>query len=58
MKMENARLPGIFWNWKFIKNELGQEERELRLEGIIAAESWYDDEITPKYFRDDLFSGS
>lgn len=39
-----------FWNW--IKNDEG--ETELRLEGVIAEESWWDDEISPKQFRDEL----
>lgn len=42
-----------FWNWL---EEGG--ERELRLEGIIAEESWFGDEITPKLFRDELNAGS
>ena len=42
--------------WDFAKNETG--ERELRLEGIIAEESWLDDEVTPKKFREEINSGS
>lgn len=42
-----------FWNW--IKNE---GERELRIDGVIAEESWFDDEISPKMFRDELNAGS
>ena len=41
-----------FWNW--IKNET---ERVLRIDGIIAENSWFDDEISPKQFRDELNSG-
>ena len=41
-----------FWNW--IKNE---GERELRIEGTIAEESWFDNEIDPKLFRSELNSG-
>ena len=33
-------------------------ERVLELYGTIAEESWFDDDITPKMFRDELFSGS
>jgi ATP-dependent Clp protease protease subunit len=40
-----------FWNW------LDGEIRELRLEGAIAEETWFGDEVTPKMFRDELFSG-
>lgn len=43
-----------FWNWA--KNE-DNGERVLRLEGIIAEESWWDDEISPKQFREELNSG-
>lgn len=33
-------------------------ERVLELYGTIATDSWYDDEVTPKMFHDELFSGS
>ena len=39
-------------------NEAGVEERVLELDGTIADESWFDDDITPKQFKDELFSGS
>lgn len=38
--------------WKFVKNESNQSE--LILEGVVASESWYGDEVTPKQFRDEL----
>ena len=41
--------------WNFIKNEDGG--RVLRFDGIIAAESWWGDEITPGVFRAELFAG-
>ena len=44
--------------WKWIKNELSPEERELRIDGVIASESWFDDDITPKMFREELNAGS
>ena len=34
------------------------EERVLELNGTIAEESWFDDDITPRMFKDELFSGS
>lgn len=37
--------------WKFAKAEAGNE---LILEGVIASESWWEDEVTPKMFRDEL----
>jgi len=44
-----------FWNW--VKNETGSE-RTLYLDGVIAEESWWEDDVTPKVFKDDLYSGS
>ena len=41
-----------------VTNEAGVEERVLELDGTIADESWFDDDITPKQFKDELFSGS
>jgi ATP-dependent Clp protease protease subunit len=43
-----------FWNW--VKNE-GSGERTLYFDGVIAAESWFDDDITPEVFRSELMSG-
>ena len=43
-----------FWNW--VKNE-DTGQRELYLEGVIAQESWFGDEVTPAAFKDDLTSG-
>lgn len=37
--------------WKWAKAEAGSE---LILDGVIASESWWDDEITPKMFREEL----
>lgn len=42
-----------FWNWK--NNE--DASRTLYLEGTIAEESWFGDEVTPKQFKSELFSG-
>lgn len=52
-----------FWNWKTIpvKNQETQEtvtERTLYLNGTIAEESWYEDEVTPKLFKEELMSGT
>jgi len=38
-----------FWNW--VRNEAG---RVLRLDGVIAEESWFGDDVTPRMFRDEL----
>ncbi|MBR0380320.1 MAG: Clp protease ClpP [Mogibacterium sp.] len=50
-----------FWNWKQIKNEdEGGEvvERVLEFYGTIADQTWYDDDITPAMFKEELFSGT
>lgn len=46
-----------FWNWQTVRNEAGEEQRELRIEGVIAEESWWGDEVTPGVFRDELMAG-
>lgn len=43
-----------FWNW--VRDD--GEERTLYLDGAIAEETWWNDEVTPKMFKDELFSGS
>ncbi|MBR3891441.1 MAG: Clp protease ClpP [Bacilli bacterium] len=46
-----------FWNWKNHQTMEGEEpERDLDINGTIAEESWFDDEITPEMFRQELFS--
>lgn len=42
-----------FWNW--VKNE-GADVRTLYLDGVIAEESWFDDDVTPQAFKADLFA--
>ena len=48
-----------FWAWKdiHVQNENETIERTLFLNGTIADESWFDDDITPALFRDELMSG-
>lgn len=41
-----------FWNW--MRNE--GSERTLYLDGVIAEESWFDDDITPAAFKVELLS--
>lgn len=43
-----------FWNW--VKNE--DATRTLFLEGVIAEESWFADDVTPAMFKEELFSGN
>lgn len=33
------------------------EERVLELNGTIAEESWFEDDVTPRMFKDELYSG-
>ena len=39
-RMKNNR---IFWNWK-------KDSNELYIDGVIAEESWFDREKTPRLF--------
>ena len=43
-----------FWDW--VKDET-TESRTLYLNGAIAEESWFDDDVTPQAFKADLFAG-
>lgn len=48
-----------FWQWKNeAAGESGEAVRVLELNGTIAEDSWFDDDITPKMFRDELFAGT
>lgn len=52
-----------FWNWKnrMVLNQetnLEQTERVLFLNGTIAEDSWFDDDVTPQLFKEELVSGS
>jgi len=47
-----------FWNWKNQADANPSEERVLELYGTIAEESWFDDDVTPQMFRDELFAGN
>lgn len=42
-----------FWNW--VRNS--DESRTLYLNGTIAEESWFDDDVTPAAFKAELLSG-
>ena len=42
-----------FWNWI---RDADTGERTLYLCGVIAEESWFDDDITPAMFKADLLS--
>ena len=48
-----------FWNWK---NSSSEDDplmpRELEIGGVIAEESWYDTDVEPKAFKDELNKGT
>ena len=44
-----------FWNW--VRND-DTGQRELWMNGVIAEESWLDDDITPAIFKEELHAGS
>ena len=43
-----------------VNQETGQEvdERILFMNGVIAEESWFDDDVTPALFKDELNAGT
>ena len=48
-----------FWKWKNqAQTETAPAERTLYLNGTIAEESWFDDDVTPQLFKDELMAGS
>ena len=48
-----------FWKWKNqMDPETQTESRTLFLNGTIAEESWFDDDITPALFKEELMAGS
>lgn len=42
-----------FWNW----TQTDAGERELRIEGVILDEDWFDEGVTPAAFREELMQG-
>ena len=50
--------PKKFWHWKNEADTEPETERVLELYGTIAEESWWDDDVTPQMFRDELFAGN
>ena len=51
-----------FWKWKnrTVTNQAAETpvtERTLFLNGTIAEESWFDDDVTPQIFKDELNAG-
>ncbi|AGU73010.1 edopeptidase clp [Streptococcus constellatus subsp. pharyngis C1050] len=62
MKERRKNLMKKFWKWKnqVMKNQNEEEviERILFLNGTIAEESWFDDDVTPQIFKDELNKGN
>lgn len=47
-----------FWNWRNQADDVNEPgSRILELYGTIASDSWFDDEVTPQMFKEELFAG-
>lgn len=47
-----------FWNWQNQADTDPSAERVLELNGTIAEDSWFDDDVTPAMFKEELFRGN
>ena len=47
-----------FWNWTNQTDNPKENGRTLFLNGTIADKSWYDDDVTPQLFKNDLYAES
>ena len=48
-----------FWKWtNQAETETIPVARTLHLNGTIAEESWFDDDVTPQLFKEELMAGS
>src|SRR5699024_11799839 len=58
-KRERRKTPmKKFWKWKNqAQTETAPAERTLYLNGTIAEESWFDDDVTPQLFKEELMAG-
>ena len=45
-----------FWNWTKTAPVDNGEQRTLHLEGIIAEQTWLDDDVTPALFKEELYA--
>lgn len=51
--------PKKFWRWtNLAATETTPAQRTLHLNGTIAEESWFDDDVTPQLFADELNAGN
>lgn len=46
-----------FWMWNRTEEQVEKPERTLVLRGVIAEDSWLDDEVTPELFKEELEAG-
>ena len=53
LERESPPAARRFWNW--VRNS--DESRTLYLNGTIAEESWFDDDVTPAMFKSELLAG-
>ena len=54
--MPKKEVKGMDKFWRWVKSEAGEKAvRTLHMEGYIAESSWFDDDITPKQFKTDLY---
>lgn len=56
MKKNNKKEIDRFWSWLTQQNEDG--ERTLYFDGVIAQESWFEDEVSPEQFKKELEAGT
>ena len=51
-----------FWSWAEpacqVRDETAPDARTLYLDGVIAEDSWFEDDVTPAAFKADLLAGS
>ena len=47
-----------FWNWKNTSSEDPLAPRELEIGGVIGDDTWYEDDVSPKIFKDELMKGT
>ena len=45
-----------FWSW--VRDETAPDTRTLYLDGVIAEDSWFEDDVTPAAFKADLLAGA
>ena len=45
-----------FWSW--VRDETAPDARTLYIEGVIAENSWFEDDVTPAAFKADLLAGA